>query len=101
MKYLKISTKSNTLRLNCLFVSFIYPPDSLGNDRRLSIGQLLPRPAFGDTGNTMSDCFLFGFLIFFFPVYAVVKETLVLSSTPQKEPVRKLALSVFPKDTTT
>ena len=30
-----------------------------------------------------------------------VKQKPVLFSTPHKEPVRKLALSVFPKDTTT
>ena len=44
----------------------------------------------------MFACFLF----FFSPVYAVVKQMPVLSSTPHKEPVGKLALSVFPKDTT-
>ena len=30
-----------------------------------------------------------------------MKQTPVLSSTPHKEPARKLALSVFHKDTTT
>ena len=34
---------------------------------------ILPRPTFGDTGSTMSACFLI-----FFPVYAVVKQTSVL-----------------------
>ena len=41
------------------------------------------------------------YLLFLFssPVYAVVKQTPVLSSTPHNKPVRKLVLSVFPKDT--
>ena len=47
----------------------------------------------------MSACFLFGLI--FSPVYAVVKQTPVLSSTPHNESVKKLALSVFSKDTTT
>ena len=43
--------------ITCLFVSSIYPPDSWENVRRLSIGQLLPKPTFGDTGCTMSACY--------------------------------------------
>ena len=42
---------------NSWLVSTIYPPDSWENVRRLSIGQLLPRPTFGDTGCTMSACY--------------------------------------------
>ena len=49
----------------------------MGQRQTLSIGQLLPRPTFGDTGNTMSACFLFGFLIFSL-VNAIVKQTPVL-----------------------
>ena len=30
----------------------------MGQRQTLSIGQLLPRPTFGDTGSTMSACFL-------------------------------------------
>ena len=45
----------------------------------------------------MFACFLFVFLIFSL-VYATVKQTPVLSSTPLKEPTRKLVLSVFLKD---
>ena len=45
----------------------------------------------------MSDCFSFGFFVFFPSVCAVVKQAPVLFSTPHKEPVRKLALSVFPE----
>ena len=41
------------------------------------------------------------FFIFFSSIYAVVKQTLVLSSTPHKEPVTKLALRVFLKNTMT
>ena len=67
----------------------------------LSIEQLLPRPTFRDTGSTMSTCFLFVFLIFFSLVYAVVKQKPVLSSPPHDKSVRKLALSVFPKNTMT
>ena len=42
----------------------------------------------------MSDCF-------FLLKHAVVKQTPALSSTPHKEPVRKLALGAFPEDTKT
>ena len=65
----------------------------------LSIGQLLPRSTFGVTGSTMPACFLLVFN-FFSLVSAVMKQTPVLSSTRHKKPARKLALSVFPKDTT-
>ena len=62
----------------------------------LSIEQLLPKPTFADTGSTMCACYLF----IFFVIYAVVKQTSVLSSTPLKEPVWKLVLSIFLEKTT-
>ena len=40
-----------------MFVCSIYPPDSWENVRRLSTGQMLPRPTFRDTGCTMSACY--------------------------------------------
>ena len=58
----------------------------------VGIRHLLPRPTLGDYGSTMSVCF---YLFFNFSlVHAIVKQTCVLSSTPQNEFVRKLALSV-------
>ena len=58
---------------------------------------MLLRSTFEDTSSTMSACFF----NFFSPVYAAVKQTPVLSSTPHKKPVRKSVLSIFSKDTTT
>ena len=63
----------------------------MGQRQTLSTGQLLSRPTFGDTRNTMSACFLFVCLIFF------SGKCSVCLFTPHKEPVRKLALRVFPK----
>ena len=52
-----------------MLVSSIYPPDLREYVIDVKyIGQLLPRPTFGDTGSNMSTCFLVGFL-FFFPRY--------------------------------
>ena len=77
-------------------VTSIYSPDLWNNVTVVKQKQLLLRPTFGDTGSNMSACFLFILKDFFSPVYAVVKQTSVLSSTPHNELVRKLALSVFP-----
>ena len=48
----------------------------------------------------MSACFLlFGFLIFFFFSICRCKHAHLLSSTPHKEPGKKLMLSIFLKGT--
>ena len=51
----------------------------MGQCQTLSIGQMFPKPTFGDTGNTMYACFVIWFFNFFSPVNAVVKQTPVLS----------------------
>ena len=63
--------------------------------RREAKGNCYPETTSVDNGSTKFICILYDF---FFPlVYAVVKH-LCQSSTSRKVPVKKLALSVFPKD---
>ena len=62
----------------------------------LDIEQLLPRPSFGDIFSTTSACFL----LVFFLLYAVVKQTPVLFFHTTQLLVWKCELSVFLKDTT-
>ena len=54
---IKIANSQKCVILVCLFVCSIYPPDSWENVRRLSVGQLLPRPTFEDTSSILSACY--------------------------------------------
>ena len=57
----------------------------------LSIGELLPRPTFADTGSSMSACFLFAFSIFFSVYMPFCNRYLCCLFTPHKQPVKKSA----------
>ena len=65
----------------------MYPPDSWNNviDVKYRAIATQPDPLSEIRSSTMSVSSSFGLSIFFSPVYAVVEQRPVLSSTPNKE----------------